>query len=133
MTYDDFIGEVQNRARLASREDALKATRATLSVLNKRLYGGESKDLTAQLPEELKHLIKVDTKGDQEKFDLDEFFDRVSEKEGVDKPKSVHHARAVIAVLNEAVTAGEMGDVRAQLPEGYTPLFDSGSEGNMKV
>jgi uncharacterized protein (DUF2267 family) len=45
---------------------------------------------------------------------------------------AVHHARAVIDVLKDAVTEGEMGDVRAQLPEEYASLFEAGSEGEMR-
>jgi uncharacterized protein (DUF2267 family) len=37
----------------------------------------------------------------------------------------------VIEVLQEAVSAGEIEDVRAQLPAEFDPLFDSGSEGTL--
>jgi uncharacterized protein (DUF2267 family) len=50
MTYDEFIGQVHHRARLGTTGDAVRATRATLEVLGERLFGGEAKDLAAQLP-----------------------------------------------------------------------------------
>ncbi len=50
MKYDEFISQVQRRANLASREEAERATRATLETLGERLAGGEAKDLAAQLP-----------------------------------------------------------------------------------
>jgi len=53
------------------------------------------------------------------------------EREGVDLPDAVHQARAVISVLGEAVSPGEMADARAQLPDEYDPLFGLGSEGEM--
>lgn len=43
------------------------------------------------------------------------------------------HARAVMDVLSEAVTAGELKDVLSQLPESYEPLFEAGSEGDMDL
>lgn len=44
---------------------------------------------------------------------------------------TVHHTRAVIAVLQDAVSRGEIEDVRSQLPEESEPLFEAGSEGEM--
>ncbi len=45
MKHDEFIGRVQHYARLPSRGDAERATRATLETLGERLAGGEPKDL----------------------------------------------------------------------------------------
>ena len=57
MQHDEFIGEVQARARLSSRGDAERATRAVLETLGERLAGGQPHNLAAQLPEEIgRHL-----------------------------------------------------------------------------
>ena len=59
MKHDEFIGRVQHYARLASRGDAERATRATLETLGERLAGGEPKDLASQLPPEIGlHLLQ---------------------------------------------------------------------------
>lgn len=131
MQFDKILGLVQDRANLPSGEEAFRATRATLSTLNERLAGGETGDLAAQLPMELQQYL--DDKGKGEKFGLDEFFERVSRVEGVDVPQSIHHVRAVISVLKEAVSAGEMDDIMGQLPEEYKPLFESGHEGSLNA
>lgn len=130
MQYDEFIGRVQNRARLATSGEAVRATRATLEVLGQRLFGGEAKDLAAQLPREVAHYLAAES--GSESFGLQEFFRRVSQREEVELPDAVHHARAVISVVRDSVTEGEMQDVLAQLPEEYTALFESGSEGEMQ-
>jgi uncharacterized protein (DUF2267 family) len=128
MRYDEFVGRVQHRARLSSLDEAVGAVRATLAVLGQRLSGGEAGDLAAQLPPEIgRYLREAGMSG--ERFGLETFFERVSEQEGMNRPDAVHHARAVIAVLGEAVSPGEIKDVRAQLPAEYDPLFESGSEG----
>jgi len=130
MQHDEFIGEVQARARLASRGDAERATRAVLETLGERLAGGQPHNLAAQLPEEIgRHL--EDRQG-VDKLSLDDFFEKVSERSGVDLPDAIHQARAVIAVVGEAVSQEEMEKVRQQLPEEYAPLFESGSEGKME-
>jgi uncharacterized protein (DUF2267 family) len=132
MHTDQFIGLVQSRARLPSIGEALRAISATFQVLGQRLYGGEAGDLAAQLPSELGHYLLEGQAHGSESFDLDEFFQRVSVLEGSDLPDAIFHARAVISVLQEAVSRGEIDDVRAQLPEEYDPLFESGPEGRMQ-
>lgn len=131
MQYDEFVGEVQNRARLPSRGDAVRAIQATLETLAERIALGEASDLAAQLPPELGTYLRDVEK--TERFAVDEFFLRVAAKETADLPDAVHHARAVIDVLQEAVTPGEIDDLRAQLPDDYNPLFEAGSEGELDV
>jgi uncharacterized protein (DUF2267 family) len=131
VTHDEFIGQVQQRARLSSRGDAERATRVVLETLAERLGGGEPKDLASQLPPEIgRHLLHARA-GTGESFSLDDFFERVSTREGVDRPDAVQHARAVIAVLQEAVSPGELDDVQSQLPPDFDRLFKAGSEGAM--
>ncbi len=117
MNYDEFISQVQRRANLDSREEAERATRATLETLGERLAGGEAKDLAAQLPPELAQYLQQAYTG--------------SQREGVDLTESTYHARVVIALLSEAVTLGEIEDVRAQLPEDFARLFEVENEGNI--
>ncbi|MBD3402022.1 DUF2267 domain-containing protein [candidate division GN15 bacterium] len=129
MQFHDFIGQVQHRARLDSEEAALKLTRVTLETLSERLGGEEPRDLAAQLPEEIGRYLTTPGKG--ERFNSDEFLQRVSEREGADLPKAVYHVRAVFEVLGEAVSGGELNDVRQQLPEDYHRLFEAGTSGDM--
>lgn len=49
----------------------------------------------------------------------------MAKREGVDYPVAVHHAQAVVSVVRESVTAGELDDVREQLPDEYTALLDA--------
>lgn len=131
MQYDQFVGAVQNRARLPSQGDTVRAIQATLETLAERIAKGEAEDLAAQLPPELGTFLRgVDA---TERFEVDEFFERVAKKESADVPDAVHHVRAVISVLQEAVTAGELDDIQAQLPDSYKPLFEAGSEGEMDI
>jgi predicted phosphoribosyltransferase/uncharacterized protein (DUF2267 family) len=128
--HDELIGQVQARARLPSRGDAERATRVVLETLGARLAGGQPENLAAQLPEEIgRHLTAHEP---VEKLSLDDFFAQVSEGLGADRPDAVHQARAVIAVVSDAVSAGEIEKVRQQLPGEYAPLFESGSEGEMQ-
>jgi uncharacterized protein (DUF2267 family) len=127
MTFEKFIGEVQHRARLSSTADAIRATRATLETLCQRLTAGERKDLAAQLAHEIAHYVQSDAP--LERLSLKDFFERVSEREEVPLPTAVYHARVVIEVLREAVSPGEIADIRAQMPLEFDDLFESGSMG----
>src|SRR5207244_12849730 len=53
MKYDEIISQVQHRAKLNSREDAVRASSATLETLGERLTGAGATDLASQLREEL--------------------------------------------------------------------------------
>ena len=131
MKFDEFTGKVQNKAKLATTDEALGAIRATLEILAERTAVDEAKNLAAQLPQEIGRFLE----GHHivERFSLAKFFDRVTEKEGVDKPVAVFHARAVIDVLQEAVSAGEIQNLRSQLPDEWDPLFEIGTEGNLDI
>jgi uncharacterized protein (DUF2267 family) len=129
MTFDHFVGQVQHRAQLASTDEALRAIRCTFETLAERLTYDEAKDLSAQLPRELAVYFAVPDHSIR--MSLDRFFHRVSEREQVDLPKAIHHARVAIEMLEEAVSAGEIRDVRAQLPRDWDTLFESGSQGRL--
>jgi uncharacterized protein (DUF2267 family) len=122
MNYDDFVGQVQHRARLADGSEAMRAIHATLETLNERLWGGEAGDLAAQLPQEIGSYLRQPAL--QEKFGLHEFYERVALREGASVSEAAFHAAAVVSVLDDAVSRGEMDDVRAQLPKEYDRLFE---------
>jgi uncharacterized protein (DUF2267 family) len=127
MKYDEFIKHVQSVAQLNSREEAEHATRATLEAIKERIVGDEAKDLAAQLPQELGQYLRGREGEDGQHFPVEEFYQRVSEKEGVEPTTAAVHARAVFAVLQTAVTPGEFADVRANFSEDYAELFATGS------
>lgn len=129
MRYDDLISAVVDRAHLPGRQEAVTAIRATLTVLASRLTREETRDLAAQLPREIGFYLQV-APGGPERLSLDEFLHRVSSLEHTAMQDAVYHARVVMEVLSEAVSAGEWSDVRAQLPQEYDALF-GGSNGPM--
>jgi uncharacterized protein (DUF2267 family) len=130
MQMQELMGQIQNKAKLPDIAAALNATRATLETLAERLGADEARHLGAQLPAEIGQFLRGATpKG--ERFDSDEFLKRVSEREGVDLPVSVFHARAVLEALQQAVSPGEIGDIIERLPADYLRLF-GGTEGRMR-
>lgn len=120
MQYEEFISHVRDEGGLPDKEHAKQATTATLEVLGERLAGGEPSNLAAQLPGELKGLL--DKHGGQaDPFDVDEFFRRVADREGrgCSPEQASEHARSVLSTVTRSVSAGEVEDLRSQLPAGY--------------
>ena len=128
MKYDQFIKHVQSFAQLNSREEAERATRATLETIKERIVGNEASQLAAQLPKELGEYLRGREGEDGQYFRIEEFLQRVSEKEGVDPTAAAIHARAVFTVLQQAVSPGEFADVRSNFSDDYEDLFAAQSE-----
>lgn len=123
MKYDEFIKNVQNYTQADSRETAEKAVAATLETLKERIVGDEANQLAAQLPEPLaKHLRGREGEFGGH-FKLEEFYNRVSQKEGVDPATAAVHVKGVFSVLSQAVTPGEFQDVKINFSEDYNELF----------
>jgi uncharacterized protein (DUF2267 family) len=113
MKYDEFMSQVQQRTKLSTHEEAERATRATLETLGERLAGGEAKDLAAQLPREIAEYLQHSYAGIRESFSLDEFFWRVSQREGIDLTDATYHARVVIALFFVSMMADLLVDRQA--------------------
>lgn len=134
MQHDEFIGQVQDRARLSSRGDAERATRATLETLGERIPEGVADHLAAQLPHEIgEHLRRTEVYGGVatgERFGRQEFIDRVAERAGTGPQQAAFLARAVTEVVDEATQGGVMAKVSHSLPEDVRVLVTAGSTGN---
>lgn len=135
MRHEEFIGQVQQRARLADQGQAERATRAVLETLAQRIPDGLADNLAAQLPHEIgEHLRRYESfagMGTGEQFDHDEFVDRVAQRSGLDAPKAAHAVRAVCEVVGEETQGGLWQKVSQVLPEDVKVLVTSGSTGRM--
>lgn len=134
MQHDEFIGQVQARARLSSRGAAETATRATLETLAERIQATVADHLAAQLPTEVgEHLRRVEAAPDEPltgtRMTRREFFDRVSRRSGADTPKAVHEARSVVEVLEEATQGALTDRIRGSLDDELADVLFAGSTG----
>jgi uncharacterized protein (DUF2267 family) len=126
MRYEEFIKSVSERGGHDNPETAIQATQIVLADLGQRLKGGEAENLAAQLPEELKAPVTEHVAAEPVVDDVDDFLRRVADHlgGGADPEKARTQVQAVFATLAEAVSAGEIGDLRSQLPAGFGPLFE---------
>jgi uncharacterized protein (DUF2267 family) len=124
MDYETFEKAVSDRLG-APRDRGRVLIRATLQTLADRLTLGETDDLAAQLPEQLKEWLSKSGDSAAEPFGLDEFIRRVSERAQAPPDEARKAARAVFMTLRDAVTAGEFKDVMSQLPDEFSELTGS--------
>lgn len=135
MRHDDFVGQVQARARLSDRAHAERAIRATLETLGERVPESLADKLAAQLPHEIgENLRRTEVYGGLgtgERFDRDEFIQRVGDRAGTDPRRAVFLARVVLEVTDEATQGSIMDKVRESLTEDLRELALAGSEGSL--
>lgn len=135
MRHDEFIGLVQDRARLASRGEAEGATRATLETLGERIPEQLAMKLSAQLPteigEHLRRTVTMGGAGSGERFGRDEFITRVAQRGHTSEPAAVYRARVVLELVDQATTGGLVGKARDALPDDLRALIDAGSSGQL--
>jgi uncharacterized protein (DUF2267 family) len=94
-----------------------------LTTLRERLAGGEPKDLASQLTDSIARYLEAPGQEEPDRFSLDEFYQRVSQRAGVDGSTARFQSHAVMSVLDDAVTTGEIQDIREQLPDEFGTLF----------
>ena len=124
MQADIFVKTVFERGQFASRDQARQAIAATLEAFAARLPQEESKDLVAQLPEELKaHFAGSKPMAQIEKLSLTQFCARIAKQLACDEKRARSIAQAVTHTLQDAVSGGEMGDVRQMLSKEFEALF----------
>ena len=128
MDYSQFIGQVQHRLEMPTQGKTVRAIRATLTTVGERLQEGEAQDLAGPLPMEIDWYLESADSG--QRFDFDEFVDRVGERASADDQDALFYAQAIMSLVAELVPEGELQQVRDQLPADYDPLWNLvGEEG----
>lgn len=128
MRYHELVQRVQEKGGFDSRDGAVKAIRATLSTLGECLYRTERRHLASQLPKEAEDFLyeEVDTEVTRQGaacLTLQAFYDRVGARAGVRRTHAIEQAKAVTAVLEEAIPEGEWRHVIRELPKSYEALL----------
>ncbi|MDZ8236422.1 MAG: DUF2267 domain-containing protein [Nostoc sp. ChiQUE01a] len=131
MEYNEFITHVQTLAQSDSREEAERATRATLETLKERIAHDEAEELAANLPQQLGDFLRGQKGNSDRSFNLQEFISRTSQKENTEPTITAIHVRAVFAVLQNAVKPEIFAAFHAHLSHDYEELFATSSPGEV--
>jgi len=122
MQHDQFVGQVQHRAELASRGQAETAIRAVFETLAERLQPAALAHIAAQLPAEI--AIHLTTSHSFEHLPLETFYRYVAQKEHVRIDQAALHVAAVFETLRDALTPGAVRKLSGQLPHEYRELLE---------
>jgi uncharacterized protein (DUF2267 family) len=135
MNFDEFTGEVQHRLELSGTGETVRAIRATLMTLGERIPEGNAEDLAASLPIEIKWYLTGAVHEHGQRFDWQEFVERVSEIERADPADAAYHARVIMDVVRSQVPESDFHQLRDMLPESedsenWGSLFEVVDEGS---
>ncbi len=126
MKYDEFVAQVQRRADLKTKDEAVQAIQATLETLGERLTGGEAKDLAAQLPPEIATYLQQPLAGSGVPFTLDDFFMRVAEREGCELAEATFNARVILWTRSRSRHYGRDREHPCAASSRISPAFRGG-------
>ena len=123
MRYDEFLARVRERGEYTGQDEAAQITEAVLSVLAQRISPSEVDDLAAQLPGPLGQTLADAKQQQAERFGLEKFYRRFAERAGARPRTAVWDAGAVLTVVADTVSGGELNQIISQLPSSYAVLF----------
>jgi uncharacterized protein (DUF2267 family) len=121
MQYQDFIEGVQKSGNFSSIEEAEVAVEASLSTLAERLHTTVIDKFQSQLPNQLKKYLTASS--DSIQFSLEEYYNRVGARAGVRYSQAVRWSRAVMYMVNRAITTGLKNEILDDLPAEFVELF----------
>ncbi len=129
MDHNEFVKRVQETTPLDSAEEAAAALEATIGTIGELLAPTGRRHLAAQLHKPMKEYVDRWIERpprrltNPHRFNLQEFYQRVAARSGLGYPAAVKSSQAVIQILREAITEGELADLFAQLPTDYDELL----------
>jgi uncharacterized protein (DUF2267 family) len=121
MDYERFVDRLEDRADLWSRDKVEDVAKTTVEVLGETLSTSERTWMMQQLPSPLDDAL-TRTWGGQE-FDLDEFYDRISQREGLVEDFAAEQARVVCRVLADQLDEDVLQYLLDHLPPPFPALF----------
>jgi uncharacterized protein (DUF2267 family) len=131
MEYSEFIGLVQQGSGGLGTVAAERAAEATLTTLAERLPPGEARRIALELPPEL--MPWLHTESAALAFGIDEFLDRVANREGTDAEIALRHARGVFFAFGSALSPESVAHLATLLPRTYAPLVDEAEHRYLEI
>src|SRR5699024_229738 len=126
MPSDESLKQVTELGGLSDDESAPLVTRPAPHNRGKQRKRGAAAELPAPLPGVLQERLQRHGSEAPLTDDVDDFLRRLAEQlgEGIDPDTARAYAGAVLSTVDAAVSEGEIGDLRSQLPAGFAPLFE---------
>jgi CBS domain-containing protein/uncharacterized protein (DUF2267 family) len=122
-SYRRFVNECRTESMLPSVDQADTALMIVVSALVRRLTADEAKDLIAQLPLRIGDRLRGLPPGPDKSITAEGIQSELAERLGVASTRASEVLDAVVRTLDANVSAGQMQDVRHQLPKDLRSVF----------
>lgn len=122
-THRRLLGEVERHAGLAGKDKAEAALRIVLGALCRRLAPDEARHFIAQLPSRMHEELERQAVGPDRSVTTTLIQSELEDRLGLGPDRAPAVLSAVLEVVSASVSAGEIDDVRAQLPAAMKDLF----------
>ncbi|HET7599844.1 MAG TPA: CBS domain-containing protein [Gemmatimonadales bacterium] len=122
-TYRRLVGKIREDAGLESMEQAETALKIVLGALVRRLTPDEAEDLIAQLPSLLQPTLRVEPPGPHKTVTRATIERELANAFDLDSARAAQLLDRVGASIAQTVSAGQMEDVRGQLPDELRTVF----------
>jgi uncharacterized protein (DUF2267 family) len=126
-TYGRFVRRLCTDAGLPTLEEAETALHVVLRSLVRRLTPDEAKDLIAQLPSLLQAGLLALPPGPDKLVTRGTIETELARRLDVDAARAGRVLASVGASIADSVSAGQMADVRGQLPDDLRGVFELGA------
>jgi uncharacterized protein (DUF2267 family)/predicted transcriptional regulator len=121
-TYGRMLRAVANATGL-ERSGSERALLIACCMLCRRLSPGEAQDLIAQLPSIIQPQLDRCADGPDRAVSTQAIEDELSRSLGLAPQRASETLRAIVRVISESVSTGQIEEVRGQLPEEMKTLF----------
>jgi uncharacterized protein (DUF2267 family) len=121
MSFRELIKRVQLNSGFSDSESK-EALELMVESLAERLTAGERKDFASQLPQELQTIALTAPNDIAEYYDKD-ILKEFMEREGIEEARAKKQIMSAWNALKEAISEGEINDIRSQLPNSMVALL----------
>lgn len=122
-TYSRLLALVREQTALGTAEEAASALEVVLDHVVRRLTSDEAKDLIAQLPSLLQPELQTLPPGPDKSITRSGLETAMARRLGVDAERAAEIVRGVGECVADSVSAGQIEDVRRQLPAELRDIF----------
>lgn len=120
MGYREMVKKMQSYSGFSDSESE-NALHVFIKALSKRLTSDEREDLASQLPAELQDEALQTEETD--KMQMEDMMHEVAEQQQIDESHAKKQIMAAWHTLKDAVSAGEIQHIRAQMPQSMTAML----------
>lgn len=118
MRYREMVKKVQQYSGFSDSESE-NALVTFVRMLSKRLTPDERMDFASQLPAELQDtVVSVDTTDDS--MTMEDMLETMADEQNIDEDHAKKQIMAAWQTLKDAISKGEIDDIRSQLPKDMT-------------